>query len=420
MEQQWQDFSEKVNTRWDASLKEAIFSNPQSKSQAVSKRKVRPVLLKGELCFQVSAYEGKQVKHENFEAKELTKKALAWMQKEFKQLEIHNEDSTLICLTNKKGTLTMKVKKNVTASEKNKAQAAPGKIAAGEKETQAACAGIDLEKFAHNRKKKYLLPDNSPVPFLVDLGVQTKEGKIVNASYDKFKQINRFLEFVEDILPALEGEERIRILDFGCGKSYLTFAIYHYLHEICGKDVEITGLDLKADVIANCNKLAVKYGYHNLKFEVGDIKDYDAYQDVDLVVTLHACDTATDYALYKAIRWNAKAILSVPCCHHEVNRQVKSAELEPMLEYGIVKDRFAALATDSLRCMILKKYGYETQLLEFIDMAHTPKNLLIRAIKKQGLVSAGKQGKLQAQEEEFSRFLGIHMTLQTLLENGKE
>ena len=397
MEQQWQDFSDKVNSRLNASLKEAIFSNPQSKTQSVSKRKVRPVLLKGELCFQVSSFEGKQVKHENLNADEVTKKALVWMREEFKQLEIHNEESTLICLTNKKGTLTMKVKKNAEASQR-----------------------IDKEKFAHNRRKKYLLPDTEPVPFLVDLGVQTKEGKIINSAYDKFKQINRFLEFIEDILPALEGEERIRILDFGCGKSYLTFAIYHYLHEICGKDVEITGLDLKADVIANCNKLAVKYGYQNLKFEVGDIKDYEAYKDVDLVVTLHACDTATDYALYKAIRWNAKAILSVPCCHHEVNRQVKSAELEPMLEYGIVKDRFAALATDSLRCMILKKYGYETQLLEFIDMAHTPKNLLIRAVKKQGLVSAGKQGKLQAQEEEFSRFLGIHTTLQTLLENGKE
>lgn len=397
MEQQWQDFSDKVNSRLNASLKEAIFSNPRSKTQTVSKRKVRPVLLKGELCFQVSSYEGKQVKHENLNADEATKKALIWMQEEFKQLEIHNEDSTLICLTNKKGTLTMKVKKSAETSQR-----------------------IDEDKFAHNRRKKYLLPDTVAIPFLVDLGVQTKEGRIVNSAYDKFKQINRFLEFIEDILPALEGEERNRILDFGCGKSYLTFAIYHYLHEICGKDVEITGLDLKADVIAKCNKLAIKYGYRNLKFEVGDIKDYEAYQDVDLVVTLHACDTATDYALYKALCWNAKAILSVPCCHHEVNRQVKATELAPMLEYGIVKDRFAALATDSLRCMILKKYGYETQLLEFIDMTHTPKNLLIRAVKKQGFVSAGKQEKLQAQEEEFSRFLGIHTTLQTLLEHGKE
>ncbi len=404
MEQQWQDFSDKVNSRLNASLKEAIFSNPQSKTQPVTKRKVRPVLLKGTLCFQVSSYEGKQVKHENLNADEATKKALIWMQEEFKQLEVHNEESSLICLTNKKGTLTMKVKKN-----------APEK-----KVIQTECEGMDLEKFAHNRKKKYLLPDNEAVPFLVDLGVQTKEGKIINSAYDKFKQINRFLEFIEDILPVLESKEKIRILDFGCGKSYLTFAIYHYLHEICGKEIEITGLDLKANVIANCNKLAVKYGYCNLKFEVGDIKDYEAYKDVDLVVTLHACDTATDYALYKAIRWNAKAILSVPCCHHEVNRQVKAAELVPMLEYGIVKDRFAALATDSLRAMILKQYGYETQLLEFIDMTHTPKNLLIRAVKKNGFVPAGKLGQLQAQEAEFSSFLGVHTTLQTLLENGKE
>lgn len=420
MEQQWQEFCEKVNSRWNASLKEAIFSNPQSKAQAVSKRKVRPVLLKGTLCFQVSSYEGKQVKHENLNADEATKKALEWMQEEFKQLEVHNEESSLICLTNKKGTLTMKVKKNAAAAENCKAPTVSGMGVSDKTAKQTKSESIDIEKFAHNRKKKYLLPDNEAVPFLVDLGVQTREGKIINSAYDKFKQINRFLEFIEDILPVLESKEKIRILDFGCGKSYLTFAIYHYLHEICGKEIEITGLDLKADVIANCNKLAVKYGYCNLKFEVGDIKDYEAYKDVDLVVTLHACDTATDYALYKAIRWNAKAILSVPCCHHEVNRQVKAAELVPMLEYGIVKDRFAALATDSLRAMILKQYGYETQLLEFIDMTHTPKNLLIRAVKKNGFVPAGKLGQLQAQEAEFSSFLGVHTTLQTLLENGKE
>lgn len=404
MEQQWQEFSEKVNSRWNASLKEAIFSNPQSKMQPVTKRKVRPVLLKGELSYQVSTFEGKQVKHENLDAEVLTQKALAWMQEEFKQLEIHNAESSLICLTNKKGTLTMKVKKN-----------APEK-----KVIQTECEGMDLEKFAHNRKKKYLLPDNEAVPFLVDLGVQTREGKIINSAYDKFKQINRFLEFIEDILPVLEDKKCIRILDFGCGKSYLTFAIYHYLHEICHKEIEITGLDLKADVINNCNKLAQKYGYSNLKFEVGDIKDYEVYQNVDLVVTLHACDTATDYALYKAIRWNAKAILSVPCCHHEVNRQIKAKELEPMLSYGIVKDRMAALATDTLRSMLLKEYGYDTQILEFIDMTHTPKNLLIRAVKKPGLIPEGKQIKLREQQEEFSRFIGVHTTLQILLEEGKE
>lgn len=411
MEQQWQEFYEKVNRCWNASLKEAVFSNSKSKSQTVTKRKVRPVLLKGKLYFQISSFRGKQVFHENADAQTLSAKAVVWMQEEFKQLEIHGEEFMLICLTNQKGTLTMKEKRvpKQAVSAKNNSNES--------KETETV---TKLEKFAHNRKKKYLLSDSEAVPFLVDLGVQTKEGRIVHASYDKFKQINRFLEFVEDILPAFEKDKKIRILDFGCGKSYLTFAIYHYLHEICQKDVEITGLDLKADVIANCNTLAQKYGYEGLKFEVGDIKDYDSYQDVDLVVTLHACDTATDYALYKAIRWNAKAILSVPCCHHEVNRQIYSEELAPMLEYGIVKERMAALVTDSLRSTILKRYGYDTQLLEFIDMTHTPKNLLIRAVKKNGLLPAKKQENLMKQEEEFSRFLGIHTTLQSLLEEGKE
>ena len=416
MEHQWQNFCEKVNNHWNASLKEAIFCNPRSKDQAVSKRKVRPVLLKGTLCFQVSSFEGKQVKHENLNADELTKKALCWMQEEFKQLEIHSEFSTLICLTGKRGTLTMKEKKRVDASANKKAEESQETNAIVNAETQAGCRGMDWERLSHNRRKKYLLPDDKAVGFLVDLGVQTKEGKIINSSYDKFRQINRFLEFVEDILPALGEKERYRILDFGCGKSYLTFAIYHYFHEICHKNVEIVGLDLKKDVIANCNELAEKYGYDGLHFLVGDIKDYEGFEEVDLVVTLHACDTATDYALYKALKWNASAILSVPCCHHEVNRQIKSELLEPMLGYGIVKDRMAALVTDTLRCMILEEYGYETQLLEFIDMTHTPKNLLIRAVKRGGMMSGKRSETLKKKEATFSEGLGIHTTLQKLLE----
>ena len=217
-------------------------------------------------------------------------------------------------------------------------------------------------------------------------------------------------------MPALEDKKIIRILDFGCGKSYLTFAIYHYLHELKKKDVQIIGLDLKEDVIAHCNALKDKYGYKNLQFLTGDIKDYTGQDEVDMVVTLHACDIATDYALYKAMKWNAKVILSVPCCHHEINRQIKNDALRPMLEYGIVKDRMAALVTDSLRALILEKQGYETQLLEFIDMTHTPKNILIRAVKRDKIISAGKQAQLDKQEQEFSDFMGIHTTLQKLME----
>ena len=235
----------------------------------------------------------------------------------------------------------------------------------------------------HNRKKQYLLEEGTPVPFLIDLGVMTKDGTVVKAKYDKFRQINRFLEFVEDILPALPKNRELTILDFGCGKSYLTFALYHYLHTVNGYPVRIVGLDLKKDVISHCNRLAKTYGYEKLEFLCGDIAGYTGMETVDMVVTLHACDTATDYALYKAIRWGASVILSVPCCQHEWNRQMECEPLQPFLRYGIVKERMSALMTDAFRANALEACGYKTQLLEFIDMEHTPKNILLRAIKKE-------------------------------------
>ena len=211
----------------------------------------------------------------------------------------------------------------------------------------------------------------------------TQDGKIVHAKFDKFRQINRFLEFIEDILPELDKGRELTILDFGCGKSYLTFAMYYYLHELKEYDIRIIGLDLKKDVIRHCNELSEKYGYEKLRFLEGDIADYTGVNKVDMVVTLHACDTATDYALAKAVGWDAKVILSVPCCQHELNRQMKNDMLEPVLQYGLLKERMAALYTDGIRAEILENHGYRTQILEFIDMEHTPKNLLIRAVKRQ-------------------------------------
>lgn len=209
----------------------------------------------------------------------------------------------------------------------------------------------------------------------------TPQGKVIASKYDKFKQINRFLEFIEDILPKLPREREVTILDFGCGKSYLTFAMYHYLKELRGYDVNIIGLDLKTDVIDKCNRLAESYGYEKLRFYQGDIADYEGVNAVDMVVTLHACDTATDYALAKAVEWGAKVILSVPCCQHELNRQISNEMLAPVLKYGILRERMAALITDGIRANLLTEQGYDTQILEFIDMEHTPKNLLIRAVK---------------------------------------
>ena len=276
---------------------------------------------------------------------------------------------------------------------------------------------------SHNRSKKYILKEGVPVPFLQDLGVMTADGRVVRTKFDKFRQINRFLEFMEDVLPRLEKGREITILDFGCGKSYLTFAMYYYLHELKQYDIRMIGLDLKEDVIAHCSTLAEKYGYEKLQFLTGDIAAYEGVSAVDMVVTLHACDTATDYALAKAIGWNAKVILSVPCCQHELNTQIRNDILSPITEYGLLKERFAALVTDGLRAKYLEYAGYDTQVLEFIDMEHTPKNILLRGIRredKSGREKDGKKEQMQKQIRSCEAFLGVMPTLGDLLKKIEE
>lgn len=338
-----------------------ILSNPSSKD-GVIKICARPMLKNKSLLFQIEEYTKTQVFHKNLTAGDagsyLTGKLSSDTSSQtasFKNALVETKSFTANVLVSKKGTITIKKKVNASAKQPK----------------------ISL---SHNRKKKYILEEGIPVPFLIDLGVMTQNGSIVNAHYDKFRQINHFLEYIEDILPSLPTDRELRILDFGCGKSYLTFAIYYYLKVLKGYPVRITGLDLKEDVIRHCNELAVKYGYDKLEFLCGDIAYYDGCSQVDMVVTLHACDTATDYALAKAVGWGAKVILSVPCCQHELNKQMKNDLLSPVLHYGILKERMAALMTDGLRAQILEANGYRTQILEFIDMAHTPKNLLIRAV----------------------------------------
>ena len=340
----------------------AVLSNPRDAGDVI-KVKVRPILKKDQLLFQIETFRGRQAFHENLEASVTCERILELM-KNMKQMQMETRDAFYTVLVSKKGKVS--IKKKVQHTEKQ----------------------VNL---SHNRKKRYILEEGVMVPFLVDLGVMTKEGKIVHARFDKFRQINRFLEFVEDILPELKKDHELTILDFGCGKSYLTFAMYYYLHELKGYDIRIIGLDLKSDVIRHCNELALKYGYEKLKFLTGDIADYTGVDEVDMVVTLHACDTATDFALAKAIGWNAKVILSVPCCQHELNGQFEKVEkgkdklpsvLSPVMEYGLLRERMAALFTDGLRAQYLKREGYDVQVLEFIDMEHTPKNILLRAVKK--------------------------------------
>lgn len=355
-----------------------------SESGVAAKKQIRPVMVKGQLLFQVSSYVGKQIFHENLTAAEAVDRLREDMLKDFKQMQIDTKHFAATALVSKKGKVTVKKKMHVQAVHKE----------------------VDL---SHNRARKYILEEGRIVPFLVDLGVQTKEGKIVSGRYDKFRQINRFLEFIADVLPILPKDRTVHIIDFGCGKSYLTFAMYYYLHELQGLALEVTGLDLKADVIENCNALAQKYGYENLHFLHGDIADYTGTDRVDMVVTLHACDTATDYALYKAIKWNAAVILSVPCCQHEVNGQIECEALEGALRYGLLRERLSALFTDALRADLLEENGYDTQVLEFIDMEHTPKNILLRAVK----TDRKKNAQLS---QRLSETLHVHTTLQRLLE----
>lgn len=367
-----------------------ILSNPSSKD-GVIKICARPMLKNKSLLFQIEEYTKTQVFHKNLTAGDagsyLTGKLFSDTSSQtasFKNALVETQSFTANVLVSKKGTITIKKKMNASAKQPK----------------------ISL---SHNRKKKYILEEGIPVPFLIDLGVMTQNGSIVNAHYDKFRQINRFLEYIEDILPSLPTGRELRILDFGCGKSYLTFAIYYYLKVLKGYPVRITGLDLKEDVIRHCNELAVKYGYDKLEFLCGDIAYYDGCSQVDMVVTLHACDTATDYALAKAVGWGAKVILSVPCCQHELNKQMKNDLLSPVLHYGILKERMAALITDGLRAQILEANGYRTQILEFIDMAHTPKNLLIRAVYN------GHCADNKAQIDELLAAFDVNPTLYRLL-----
>ncbi len=369
-------------------LQDMVLSKPASKHEFI-KIRLRPLLHKNVLHFQAEEYTKTQVFHQNLSAAEAISYVMERIPAQFLQLQTETATQTGTVLANKKGTITIKTKKKA-------ATAAPPRIT--------------LE---HNRKKQYILEEGKPVPFLVDLGVMTKDGQIVNSRYDKFRQINRFLEFIEDILPSLPKDREVRILDFGCGKSYLTFAMYYYLHELKGYAVRITGLDLKEEVIFHCSKLAEKYGYDKLEFLCGDIAYYDGCSQVDMVVTLHACDTATDHALAKAIRWGAKVILSVPCCQHELNKQIKNDLLSPVLQYGILKERMAALLTDGMRAQLLEEHGYRTQILEFIDMEHTPKNLLIRAVYTGKTCS---QEQIEARRQ-LAEELHASLTLEKLIKN---
>lgn len=366
-------------------LQKIILSKPKEKAQEYKKI----VIERKKDYFQAARYTQKQVFHVNLQKEELTDFLVEQLSGAFSQLNAWDAQKEYMLLLSKKGKVTFKGK-------------------AGNQQPVAKEGDA-----AHNRKKNYILEEGKVIPPLVDMGIYTKEGKIVRTMYDKFRQINRFLEIVDDGVKEY-GKDEIHIIDFGCGKSYLTFILYYYFTEIRQIKTHIIGLDLKKDVIEKCNLAAQKYGYKNLHFELGDINGYQAPFDVDMVVTLHACDTATDFALYNAIQWKAKMIFSVPCCQHELNQQMKTEDLSLFTRYGIIKERMAALTTDAIRGNLLEYCGYKTQILEFIDFEQTPKNLLIRAMRKPVVpVSVKKRylAEVHAAMEEFH----VNPTLYRLL-----
>lgn len=375
-----------LDALWEASPYKIILSNPYNKQYSYQKM----VLNRLDRGWQAEKYTSKQVFHENIQGEQVKEFLHEAMSLYFKQCNAWDGEQEHTIRISRSG--------KVTHLKKRTAQAPKAKT-------------------ENNRKKKYILEEGTVIPPLVDMGIFTAEGKVIRSMYDKYRQINRFVELIDDEIDQLPAEHTITVIDFGCGKSYLTFILYYYLVELKKLDVWIIGLDLKADVIENCNRAAQKYGYDRLHFEVGDIGGYECPYSVDMVISLHACDTATDYALYHAIRWKARLIFSVPCCQHELNGQMQGGELSILTRYGIVKERTAALMTDAIRGNLLTVCGYKTQLLEFVDLSHTPKNILIRAVRTVQ-PKAVRQEALREVEALKNQF-GFHPTLGELLEEKR-
>ncbi|CEP88513.1 SAM dependent methyltransferase [[Clostridium] sordellii] len=369
----------------DDNIIKVVISNKLNKDIEYNKINIELKEKNNTEYYQVEKYTDKQIFHENIEKDMLNEKMLEFIDGKYKQVGAWSQEYTYDLKISKKGKVFLGRKKSDNSKLVNK---------------------------SHNREKNYILKEGMIIQPLIDLGVFTKDGKVVNSKYDKYKQINRFIEIIDDEIKK-NNDKELTILDFGCGKSYLTFVLYYYFVEIKKINVKMIGLDLKADVIKKCNEIAKKYNYKNLHFELGDINGYKYTDNVDMVITLHACDTATDYALYNAIKWNAKMIFSVPCCQHEFNSQMKSEDLSILTRYGIIKERVAALMTDAVRGNLLEAIGYKTQLLEFIDIAHSPKNILIRASKSK--ISREKKESSLMEVDNIMKEFNLEPTLFNLL-----
>lgn len=365
----------------------------------------------------------KQVFHKKFSESSLNEFLQKHEGTTFKACVKRTEDKEITILANKKGKIT-RLEKNIKNAANESATSSVAEMSTNVIKNRF----LDFVRNDNsiNKSKNYILKEGNPIPFLVYLGIMTAQGKVISSKYDKFRQINRFLEFVDDILDDVlkireekNDNSPLRIVDFGSGKSYLTFAVHYFLTQIKKIDCEVFGLDLKKDVIEYCQKMASELKLTNLNFAVGDISKYNGEKNPDIVVTLHACDTATDYALDYATKRNVSAILSVPCCQHEINSQLakssvdENSPFEPLLRFGLIKERFSALVTDAIRAELLEKSGYKVQSLEFIDAENTPKNLLIRAVKN--VASTSLKNSSKNGFSELINELKIEQTLEKLL-----
>ncbi|MGY5266528.1 class I SAM-dependent methyltransferase [Paraclostridium bifermentans] len=379
----------KIKEITNEKLLKVVISNKLNKDVKYNKINIELKEKNNKEYYQIEKYTDKQVFHENIELEMIETKLFEMTFENYKQVAAWSENTNYDLKISKKGKVFLGKKKSSNENLVNK---------------------------SHNREKNYILKEGMLIQPLIDLGVFTQEGKVVKSKYDKYKQINRFIEIIDDEIKKNDYKE-LTILDFGCGKSYLTFVLYYYFVEIKKINVKMIGLDLKADVIKKCNDIAEKYNYQNLKFELGDINGYKYTDNVDMVITLHACDTATDYALYNAVKWNTKMIFSVPCCQHEFNEQINSDEFSILTKYGIIKERVSALMTDAVRGNLLEALGYKTQILEFIDIAHSPKNILIRASK--GSISQEKKERAMKEVDNLIKEFNLNPTLLKLLKDDK-
>ena len=367
---------------FEHTLVKMIFSSPRKKSLPYKKVTLRPVLLQDKPMFQAEFHYEKKAIHENLAEDEALEACAAFILRDFKQINIFTEEEDVQLLAAKPDRPRI-IRKPATLRQ---------------------------ESLSHNHIKNYTIAEGTPCDFLIRLGVMNPQGKVFPRHYSKFRQINRFLEILQDVFPSLSQDKTrpLRIIDFGCGKAYLTFALYHYLRTIQNRNVEIVGLDLKEDVIRFCNQVAADLHYTDLKFLMGDIADY-TNDHADMVVTLHACDTATDFALINAVKWNTKVILSVPCCQHELFGQIRNEIHEPMFKHGILKDRFTEILSDCLRGLKLEACGYDVAMIEFTSLEHTSKNIMIRAVKN------GKENSRAAAEyERMKEFYRVHPTIDSL------